>query len=280
MNVVFSPKCLEYGEVGHPESPERISRAYELLRQKGYEFSEPTPCTEEDLLLVHTHRLIESVQNNDFFDFDCPNIPRIYDYATLSVGGALLALDLSLSDGKSFSLMRPPGHHASADRLGGFCYFNNIAVASAKALEKCEKIAVLDFDCHHGNGTQAVFLGNERVLYISWHQAPLYPGTGLRSEQNCVNFPMRPGADHSFFFKLFEKGLREVEKFDPELIAVSAGFDSYIGDPLTMLRFEKRTYLEIGEKIKALDVPSFAVLEGGYGVEFAECVLNFLQGYF
>jgi len=280
MKVVFSPRCLEFGEPGHPESPERVKHAHKLLVQKRYEFTEPSPCTEEDLLRVHTRELMESVQENSFFNFDCPNIPHIYDYARLSAGGALLALDLSISDEGSFSLMRPPGHHASRSRLGGFCYFNNIAIAVAKALETCEKVAVIDFDCHHGNGTQAIFMGNERVLYVSWHQVPLYPGTGHESKSNCLNYPMRPGTDHEAFMRLFERGLEEVETFNPDLIAVSAGFDGYIGDPLSMLRFEKRTYLEIGEKIKSFDIPRFAVLEGGYGVELPECILEFLQGFF
>jgi len=280
MKVIFSPRCLKYGSRGHPESPERVERAYALLKEMGYEFQEPSPCTEEDLLLVHTPELVESVQNNDFFDFDTPNLPHIYTFATLSAGGALLAMDLSFSEGRSFSMMRPPGHHASQNKLGGFCYFNNIAIAVMKALERVEKAAILDFDCHHGNGTQAIFLGNERVLYISWHQVHWYPGTGYESKSNCLNYPIAAGTNHEAFMKHFKKGLAEVEAFDPDVIAVSAGFDSYIGDPLSLLRFEQRTYQEIGEKIRSFGVPSFAVLEGGYGVEFQECVLKFVEGYF
>ncbi len=255
-------------------------RAHELLTQKGYHFQEPSPCTEEDLLLVHTPQLIESVKANDFFDWDTPNLPHIYDYAALSVGSALLAMNLSLSEGRAFSLMRPPGHHATRNHLGGFCYFNNIAIAVTRALEKVERIAILDFDCHHGNGTEAVFLGNQKVLYISWHQIRIYPGTGYESHLNCLNYPMEAGADHETFMRLFDKGLMEARNFNPELIAVSAGFDSYIGDLLSMLRFEKRTYKEVGEKIKSFQLPTFAVLEGGYGVEFSECVSVFLEGYF
>ncbi len=278
MKVIFSPRCLEFKSPGHPESPERVRRTHELLVQKGYEFLEPSPCTEEDLLRVHTHQLVESVQNNDFYDWDSPNLPRIYEYAILSAGGALSAMEVSLSDGECFSLMRPPGHHATSSKLGGFCYFNNIAVAAAKALTRYERVAILDFDCHHGNGTQAIFLKNNNVLYVSWHQAYIYPGTGYESESNCVNYPMGAGADHDVFMALFEKGLEKVTEFDPELIAVSAGFDGYIGDPLSMLRFEKRTYREIGEKIASFNVPSFAVLEGGYGLELPECILAFLEG--
>jgi acetoin utilization deacetylase AcuC-like enzyme len=280
MHVIFSPRCLEFHSPGHPESPERVRRAHDLLLQNGYQFQEPSPCTREDLLLVHTAELVDSVHTNDFFDFDTPNLPHVYEYAALSVGGALQAMNASISEGRSFSLMRPPGHHASSDCLGGFCYFNNIAVAVTRALTHCENIAILDFDCHHGNGTQAIFLGNTKVLYVSWHQTHIYPGTGYSSEVNCLNYPMAPGADHDVFMALFEKGLQAVEQFNPELLAVSAGFDSYIGDPLSMLRFEKNTYQKIGRRIKSLDIPSFAVLEGGYGLEFSECVLKFLQGYF
>ncbi len=280
MMVIFSPRCLEFDSPGHPESPERVGRTHELLLQKGYEFVEPSPCTEEDLLLVHSPQLVESVRENDFFDWDTPNIPHIYEYAALSVGASIEAMNLCFSAKRTFSLMRPPGHHATRDRVGGFCYFNNIAVAVARALERCDKVAVIDFDGHHGNGTQAIFLGNEKVLYVSWHQIHIYPGTGYESQLNCLNYPLTPGADHTVFMKSFEKGLKEVEKAHPDLIAVSAGFDGYTGDPLTMLRFEKKTYLEIGEKINSLNVPSFAVLEGGYGVEFPECVHMFLRGFF
>lgn len=280
MKVVFSPECLEFGSPGHPESPERVRNAHELLMQKGYQFVEPSPCTEEDLLLVHTPRLVKSVQNNDFFDYDSPNLPNIYDYATLSAGGALLALEIAEKEGSSFSLMRPPGHHVATDQLGGFCYFNNIAVAVARGLNNYERIAILDFDCHHGNGTQDIFLGNENVLYVSWHQTHIYPGTGYENQLNCLNYPMAPDSDHEAFMELFEKGIEKVRAFNPLLIAVSAGFDSYVGDPLTMLRFEKRTYHEIGKTITQFDIPTFAVLEGGYGTEFPECVLEFLQGYF
>jgi acetoin utilization deacetylase AcuC-like enzyme len=280
MRIVFSPQCLEFGSPGHPESPERVRTTHELLMQKGYQFVEPSPCTEEDLLLVHTPQLVKSVKNNDFFDWDSPNLPNIYDYAALSVGGALLASEIAQKEGSSFSLMRPPGHHVTRNRLGGFCYFNNVAVAVARGLDYYDKIAILDFDCHHGNGTQDIFLGSNTVLYVSWHQTHIYPGTGYNSQLNCLNFPMPPGSDHDTFMGLFEKGLEKVKTFDPQLIAVSAGFDSYVGDPLTMLRFEKKTYYDIGKAIHQCNIPTFAVLEGGYGAEFPECVLEFLQGYF
>ncbi|MBU7024336.1 MAG: histone deacetylase [Theionarchaea archaeon] len=280
MNVVFSPRCLEFRSPGHPESPDRVRKTYEFLVQKAYTFVEPTPCTEQELLLVHTPELVTSVKNNDFYNWDCPNLPHIYEYATLSAGGAITAMELSLSEGRSFSLMRPPGHHVTRENLGGFCYFNNIAIAVAKALSTLERVAILDFDCHHGNGTEAIFLGNPAVLYISWHQIHIYPGTGHQSQLNCINYPLNAGADHTDFMAVFEKGLEKTRDFNPDLIAVSAGFDGYIGDPLSMLRFQQKTYQEIGEKIKSFGLPSFAVLEGGYGGELPLCIHKFLEGYF
>lgn len=280
MKVIFSSQCLQFSTPGHPESPERVTRAQQLLKKEGYEFMEPSPCTEEDLLLVHAPPLIESVRTNSFFDWDSPNVPKIYEYATLAVGGALLAMELSFFEGKSFSIMRPPGHHATRSKLGGFCYFNNIAVAVARALERVQRVAILDFDCHHGNGTQDIFLGDERVLYISWHQLHIYPGTGYQHQLNCLNYPVTPSDDHESFMNLFHQGLEKMNEFNPDIIALSAGFDGYIGDPLSMLRLEKKTYEEIGETIKACNLPSFAVLEGGYGPEFSQCVLRFLEGFF
>lgn len=280
MKVVYSPRCLEFRSPGHPESPDRVKRAYQFLLQEDYEFVEPSPCTEKDLLKVHTSDLVTSVRENSFYDWDSPNLPHIYEYACLSAGGALTALNMCVQEGKSFSLLRPPGHHATRNKLGGFCYFNNIAVAVMRALESYEKIAILDFDCHHGNGTENIFLGDERVLYMSWHQIHIYPGTGYESQLNCLDYPLPPGADHELFMALFEKGIGEVETFNPELIAVSAGFDGYIGDPLSMLRYQKKTYHQIGEKIRSFGVPSFAVLEGGYGPELPQCIEEFLQGFF
>lgn len=241
---------------------------------------EPIPCTEQDLLLVHSPELIRDVKNNDFYNWDSPNLPRIYEYAVLSAGGSVTAMELSLSEGRSFSLMRPPGHHVSRESLGGFCYFNNVAIAVAKALTTLDKVAILDFDCHHGNGTESIFLGNPSVLYMSWHQIHIYPGTGHQSRLNCINYPLQAGADHSDFMAVFEKGCKKTLEFNPDLIAVSAGFDGYIGDPLSMLRFQQKTYQEIGEKIKSFGCPSFAALEGGYGGELPLCIHKFLQGYF
>jgi len=182
--LFFSYRCLEYSSFGHPESPERVKRTYEHLSKAGYRFKEAKSCSEEDLLLIHTHEHIRKVKENAFFDPDTPNLENIYAYASLAAGGAIQAMEKAVEGEASFSLLRPPGHHAGRGYLGGFCYFNNIAIAVAKALRKVEKVVIIDFDGHHGNGTEDIFTGEKRVLYLSLHQYPAYPGTGGKSKGN------------------------------------------------------------------------------------------------
>lgn len=203
----------------------------------------------------------------------------MFEYALLSCGAAIKAQELVLNKEFAFSLMRPPGHHAARDSAGGFCYFNNIAVAVSKALDTVKKVAIIDIDCHHGNGTQDIFLGEERVLYISLHQSPLYPGTGLKSIKNCLNFPLPSGTDEEEYLNIFKEAIEEAKNFSPQLIAVSAGFDTYKNDPLTNFNLEKETYTKISNLISSLKKPAFSVLEGGYSSELAECVEQYLIGW-
>ncbi|MCD6575278.1 histone deacetylase [Candidatus Aerophobetes bacterium] len=277
--IFFSSRCLEYSFPGHPESPERVRRVYEYLNRKGYRFEEVKPCRKEDILLVHTPAHLKRVKTNSFFDPDTPNMENIYQYASLSAGAALQAAKQALEGENSFSLLRPPGHHAGKNYLGGFCYFNNIAIAVTWSLKKgVDKIAIVDFDGHHGNGSEDIFLGEKRVLYLSLHQYPAYPGTGEISKENCLNFPLPPGCKEEQFMRFFLEGINKVKKFSPSLIAVSAGFDAYKKDPLLNLNLEVETYLKIGEEIASLSKPLFALLEGGYHRDLPLCVENFLKG--
>jgi len=262
---------------GHPESPRRVSGSFEYLKGK-YECAAPKPADEGDLLLVHTRELIGQVRSGDFWDGDSPAYPNLWEYALLSVGAALGASQYALSGEQSFSLMRPPGHHAGKAFLGGFCYFNNVAIAAAKSLEKVEKVAIIDFDCHHGNGTQDIFLGHDRVMYVSLHQSPLYPGTGFTSELNCRNFPVTGGTAEEEYLAVFGEALDEVREFGPDLVGVSAGFDTFRGDPITSLGLEVGSYEKIGRLIAELGKPTFSVLEGGYSEKLPECIESYLQG--
>jgi len=280
MKVIYSERCLEYTSAEHPESPERIRRIVDALKsENGYAFVEPKPCSTDDLLLVHTQEHIDRVRNNEFSDADTPNIPDIYRYASLAVGSAITASHIAEKEGVAFSLARPPGHHAERERVGGFCYFNNIAVAVAKLLKQGKKVAILDIDVHHGNGTQDIFLGKENVLYCSLHQVPLYPGTGWRSENNCHNFPLPPGTDGKQYLEALRLGIQYIRLFKPDILAVSVGFDTYKGDPLAQLKLEIDDYEDIGMEIRKLNKSTFFVLEGGYSPDIGTCVVKFFEGF-
>jgi len=279
MKIFYSPKCLDYSQPGHPESPSRTRSTYKYLEERGYEFAEPGPCDDEDILRAHTQELLDSIKKGNFLDFDTPAYEGIYDIAKLSAGAAVDAAMHCLSTGeKAFSLMRPPGHHATRNELGGFCYFNNIAIACLKAKEKIGRVAIVDFDCHHGNGTEDIVLGKDDFLYLSLHQSPLFPGTGLRSRENCINYPQPAHVSPKDFLSSLGEGLKEVEKFSPDLLAISAGFDSYKLDPITNLSLELESYQEVGRMLSGLKKPTFAVLEGGYSRDLPECIYLFLTG--
>jgi acetoin utilization deacetylase AcuC-like enzyme len=258
--IVFSEKCLGYGS-WHIENPERVRKAYEILKQKGYEFIEPEPASEEDILRVHDAEYVWNLKKGLVEDVDTPAYENIYEYAKLAAGGAILAAKIN-----GFSLMRPPGHHAgkSGAALGaytrGFCYLNNIAIA-VKHLNK--PTLILDIDGHHGNGTQEIFLGDKNVTYISLHRYPHYPGTGRASEGNCLNFPLRADCGEEIYLKTLADALQKIGTDHFEVVAVSAGFDTYTGD-LASLGLTERAYKEIGKLIKSLKKPTFFVLEGGY----------------
>jgi len=290
MVIVYSPRCLDYAAAGHPENPDRVRSAVAQLHKDFHTWITPTPCTDEDILRVHTRELLNAVRTGTFADADTPVFPEIFEIAKLSAGGAMLAAEHALAGRPAFSLMRPPGHHAERNRVMGFCYLNNIAIAVAKAFEsspKMRRIAILDFDCHHGNGTEDIFRGDERVLFVSLHQSPCYPGTGLVSERNCLNYPLPPGTGPERFLATLDETLGRIATFQPDLLAVSAGFDAYKSDPITHMGLEVETFHDIGRRLADLTQPApstpalacFAVLEGGYSREFAKCVEAFVNGW-
>ncbi len=255
MKLIYSEKCLNYKQEWHPESPQRIKEAVTDLKKLNYEFIEPEPCTKEELQLIHTDEHIENVKNNNFYDPDSPNYKDIYEFARLSAGAAIRAAQTN-----SFSLMRPPGHHAGPDYVMGFCYFNSLAIAVEKM---GKKTLIIDIDAHHGNGTQDIFKDREDIVYISLHKK-MYPGTGRKSFSNCYNhtFANIPGDDEYYIY--LDKLLDSVKDIDFEMIAVSAGFDAYEGDPLSPLGITEEGYMKIASRIAELNLPIFCVLEGGY----------------
>ena len=260
MHIVFSPQCLEYGAPGHPESADRVRLAAEYLAgpnpQTKFEFVEPSPAAEGDLLLVHAREHVRRLKDLDFYDGDSPAYPDIFKYATLSAGAAITAAQHG-----GFSLMRPPGHHAGKSRVAGFCYLNNIAIAVRKL---GKKTLIIDIDGHHGDGTQAIFLGDPNVTYVSLHRSPLYPGSGLESVGNCHNYPLPALCGDGVYLETLDGALTSIDKLSAEQVAISAGFDAYESDPLASLGLTTEAYRKIGQRIARLKLPVFAVLEGGY----------------
>jgi len=274
--IVFSEKCLQYG-AWHVEGPLRLKRAQEILKEKDYEFVEPFYAPEERLLEVHDAEYVCKLKKGVVEDPDTPAYENIYEYARLSVGGALLAAKIN-----GFSLMRPPGHHAgkSGTALGvytrGFCYLNSVAIA-VKSLGK--PALILDIDGHHGNGTQEIFQGNEKVVYISLHRYPHYPGTGAHSEGNCLNFPLPADCGEKKYLKVFNEALGKVDVGEFEVVAVSVGLDTHTGD-LASLGLTENSYRKIGKYIASLEKPTFFVLEGGYiGEKNGKDIDQLLKGY-
>ncbi len=261
--IIFSEKCLNYGN-WHIESPERVRKAYKILKEKGYQFLTPEPATEDDILKVHDAEYVWNLKKGFVEDADTPAYENIYEYAKLAAGGAILAAKVN-----GFSLMRPPGHHAGIHgaALGahtrGFCYLNNLAIA-VKHLDK--PTLILDIDGHHGNGTQEIVFKDPKITFISLHRYPHYPGTGRASEANCLNFPLPFDCGEKVYLETLETALGQVDTSKVEMIAVSAGFDTHMGD-LASLGLTEKTFQEIGRRIGKLKKPIFFVLEGGYSGE-------------
>lgn len=271
MDLVFSEEALQYRSAGHPESPGRVKEAYSLLRDK-YETVSPKQASVDDLGLVHDERFIEKVREGNFSNPDCPKYDNLYYYATLSAGGAVKAQQTN-----NLSLMRPPGHHAGKNFLGGFCYFNNLAIAVRKSNLNT---LIVDFDAHHGNGTQDIFLGDEDVVYLSLHRSPGFPGTGKESVENAINHPVPATIGDTKYLELLTDSLEKLDTTKFEQLALSAGFDGHKRDPLASVGLSTMAYEDIGKLLKSLELPAFAVLEGGYvGKDLGRNIHAFLTGF-
>jgi acetoin utilization deacetylase AcuC-like enzyme len=283
MTIFYDPRCLEYSKPGHPERPERIAHAAPLLKDRHAEWKwqQPRAATDDELLRAHSRRHIERVTNaRGDFDLDTPFYSNIGMYSRQSAGGAIEATRAALRGESAFSLMRPPGHHATCDRAMGFCYFSNIAIAALDALETgVERVAIWDFDGHHGNGTEAIVLHNPRIRFASIHQFPAYPGTGAKSFANIDNYPVAPFAPRSEHVDVAKHSLEELLTFKPDLLLVSAGFDAYVRDPLLQLTLEREDFAKFGAWLSNIDIPVAVILEGGYSDDLPELIDAFLTAW-
>jgi acetoin utilization deacetylase AcuC-like enzyme len=291
MLLVAASPALDHHDVGprHPERPARVRAALDGIDEAGLHDAvitlEPRRATQEELTLVHPVSYLRTL--HDFceagggaIDPDTMASPGSWDTALLAAGAALQAVDaLARGDGDvAFVAARPPGHHALATEPMGFCLINNIAVAAAALAARGERVLVVDWDVHHGNGTQAIFWDDPRVLYVSTHQWPLYPGTGRVSETGgpgapglTVNVPLPPRATGDIVLQaLDEVAAPVVDRFAPTWVLASAGYDAHRDDPMAGLSLSSGDFADIANRVRAFAPGpgrTALVLEGGYDLD-------------
>jgi acetoin utilization deacetylase AcuC-like enzyme len=267
MELVSHPDMVRLHPTGlHPERRERLQA---LLEHFGG-WLEPAPATSQDVKRCHSTELVDLVRSAEaprWLDADTLVTETSYEAALLAAGASMEAARIG-----GFALVRPPGHHAERDRPMGFCLFNNVAIAARYAQTElgAGRVAIVDWDVHHGNGTEAIFDGDPTVLYVSLHQWPFYPGTGGPDDQGetVVNVPLPAGSTDEDYLAAFEEHVEPaVRQFDPKAVLVSAGFDAHEEDPIAQMLVTAAGFRELAQRSAELAPRVAAVLEGGYNLE-------------
>ena len=273
---------------GHPECPERIPailNGLKKIQSQKLIWKEIGSFDEKYIELTHSQKYLEKINQSFpkedlvFLDGDTIVSEGSKKAAYDAVGGIINAIDVVMNQefDNAFCVVRPPGHHAEKEQAMGFCIFNNVAVGATYLLEKYKlnKVAIIDFDVHHGNGTQDIFYNEKKVLYISSHQFPFYPGTGSKDEigkfNNILNIPLKAGTVSEEFFNSYKKVYEKLNEFSPQFILLSAGFDAHKNDPLANVNLESKDYYILTKEImkiakKVCDNKIVSILEGGYNL--------------
>jgi acetoin utilization deacetylase AcuC-like enzyme len=289
--LLSHPACLDHlTPMGHPERPDRLRAIERALEQEKFQSlaREQAPRATLDMIArAHPMDYVEQVRDASpkegmvRLDADTTMSPGTYEAVLRAAGGACLAVDevFEKKVSNAFVATRPPGHHAETATPMGFCLFNNAAIAArhAQAVHGAERVAIVDFDVHHGNGSQDIFWNDPSVMYCSTHQMPLYPGTGAVSERGArntiVNAPLRPGDGGDEFREAVDTAiLPRLESFAPDLVIISAGFDAHMRDPLANLNFLEPDYTWVTQKLmevadRTAQGRVVSLLEGGYDLE-------------
>ena len=269
---------------GHPEQPKRVSAVIDKLRKRdNLLWIKSEKFDQKILKKVHGSDYIESVENSfpsnglKFLDGDTIISPGSKKATYDAVGSIIKAVDgvETKKFKNAFCAVRPPGHHSEKNKAMGFCIFNNAAIGAQYLIEKYKynRIAIIDFDVHHGNGTQDIFYNNKKVLYISTHQYPFYPGTGSENEKgkfnNIFNIPLPAGTSSENYFEAYNHALKKIDQFRPEFLIFSAGFDAHQDDPLAQFKLKSGDFYEITRRTlltanKYINKKVVSILEGGY----------------
>ena len=283
MKVITNNRCTGYSSRGHPERPARVAKTVERLKNQTdlpIEWIEPGLAPDAIILRAHTADHIARLRIAHDFDGDTPYYEGIETYARAAVDAALLALNSARAGEVSFSLMRPPGHHATRTEAMGFCFLNSIAIAALHARATgTKRVAIFDFDVHHGNGTEAILLNESGTAFFSIHQFPCYPGTGGEHVGgNCFNYVVPPHVARADYRATLARALADLKHFSPDLVGVSAGFDGYARDPLAQGALEAEDFHWLGKELRSIGAPMFSLLEGGYSSDLPELIFSYLKG--
>lgn len=276
MEVLFNHKFLNHNHGSYAEGPYRIES---FLSSTG-----EVDCNGEDLItLVHSDAHLNSVRDacrRHQIMAEVQLTPQSYEAACSAVGLTIMA-----AQNCDFAVVRPPGHHAKKNRADGFCFFNNMAIAVQSLVNEGKKVFILDIDGHHGDGTQRIFYQSDRVLFCSVHQQNAYPWSGEVDETGegagkgyTMNFPLPAGSGDMELLEAVDKAMQKAEKFRPDAVGVSAGFDGYVEDRLLDLNYTLDGYYKVGKRLSNSFNHIFAVLEGGYHLDIRKCADHFIKG--